>query len=186
MTRSVIVSGPPAVGKTTVARALAKEFDLRFVGGGDVLKEIAREQGFDSAGDDWWDTDEGMSFLAQRAKDAEFDKKTDAKLKEIFYRGGAVITSYTLPWLVEDGIKIWLAGSHENSTKRMQNRDNIGKDEAFVITKKRHAKNKTLYKDLYGFEFGGDPGIFDTIINTDNLDAAQVIEIAKSTVRGIL
>ena len=31
-----------------------------------------------------------------------------------------VITSYTLPWLIKDGIKIWLEGSRVSSSERMQ------------------------------------------------------------------
>jgi cytidylate kinase len=186
LTKSVIISGPPAVGKTTVALALAKKFDLKYISGGDVLKEIAKDHGFSSGGDDWWDTEDGMKFLAQRAEHSEFDKQVDEKLQDLFYQGGMVITSYTLPWLVKDGIKIWLEGSHENSTLRMKNRDNIGKDEAFVITKKRYLKNKVIYKKLYNFDFGDDTSVFDTIINTDNLNAEQVIEIVKSTVKELL
>ena len=56
MIKSVIISGPPAIGKTTVAQGLANEFGLKFLGGGDILKELAKEQGFKSGGDDWWDT----------------------------------------------------------------------------------------------------------------------------------
>ena len=56
MTKSIVISGPPAVGKTTVAKGLAEEFNLQYLSGGDVLKEMAKEQGFDSDGDDWWDT----------------------------------------------------------------------------------------------------------------------------------
>ena len=58
MTKSIVISGPPAVGKTTVAKGLAEEFQLKYLSGGDVLKEMAKEQGFDSDGDAWWDTDE--------------------------------------------------------------------------------------------------------------------------------
>jgi len=36
---------------------------------------------------------------------------------------------------------------------------------------------------LYGFEFGEDLSVFDKIIETDNLNAEQVLELAKSTVR---
>ena len=186
MTKSIVISGPPAVGKTTVAKGLASEFNLKYLSGGDVLKELAREQGFKVEGDDWWDTKDGMKFLSQRYENSEFDIKVDEKLKELFYTGGMVITSYTLPWLVKDGIKIWLSGSHENSTKRMQTRDNIGKDEAYMITKERYVKNQVLYKKLYNFDFGENTSVFDTIINTDNLNAEQVIEIAKSTVRELL
>ena len=48
MTKSIVISGPPAVGKTTVAKGLAEEFDLTYLSGGDVLKEMAKEHGFDS------------------------------------------------------------------------------------------------------------------------------------------
>ena len=186
MTKSIVISGPPAVGKTTVAKGLAEEFQLQYLSGGDVLKEIAKEQGFDSEGDDWWDTDDGMKFLSQREENSEFDKKLDEKLITLFNQGGMVITSYTLPWLIQDGIKIWLEGSHASSTKRMQSRDNMSPEEAYEITKKRFDKYKALYKKLYNFNFGDDKSVFDLIINTDNLTAQQVIDVVKETVRKLL
>ncbi|MFB5647506.1 MAG: AAA family ATPase, partial [Candidatus Nitrosomaritimum yanchengensis] len=94
MTKSIVISGPPAVGKTTVAKGLAREFNLQYLSGGDVLKELAREQGFEVDGDDWWDTVEGMKFLKQRETNSEFDKKVDEKLIGLFNQGGMVITSY--------------------------------------------------------------------------------------------
>ena len=186
MTKSIVISGPPAVGKTTVAKGLAKEFQLQYLSGGDVLKEMASEHGFDSKGDDWWDTEEGMEFLNQREQNSEFDKKLDEKLSILFNQGGMVITSYTLPWLVKDGIRIWLEGSHESSTNRMQSRDNMSSEDAYKITKERFDKNKALYKKLYDFDFGEDKSVFDLIINTDNLTAQQVIDVTKETVRKLL
>ena len=56
MIKSIIISGPPAIGKTTIAKGLAKEFDIEYLSGGDILKELAEEQGFQTKGDDWWDT----------------------------------------------------------------------------------------------------------------------------------
>jgi len=184
--KSIVISGPPAVGKTTVAKGLAEEFQLQYLSGGDVLKEMAKEHGFDSDSDDWWDTEEGMTFLNQREQNSEFDKKLDEKLILLFNEGGMVITSYTLPWLIKDGIRIWLEGSHESSSKRMQSRDNMSPNDAYEITKKRFDKNKALYKKLYDFDFGDDKSVFDLIINTDNLSAQQVIDMAKKTVRKLL
>jgi cytidylate kinase len=186
LTKSVIISGPPAVGKTTVAKGLANEFGFKYLSGGDALKELAKEQGFEGEGDDWWDTPEGMKFLNQRSQNSEFDKKVDKKLIELFNEGGKVITSYTLPWLVDDGIKIWLEGSHQSSANRMKTRDNMTKEDALEITKKRYEENKTLYKKLYNFDYGEDKSVFDKVINTDDLDADQVYEIVKSTVKKML
>ena len=183
MIKSVIISGPPAIGKTTIAKGIGKEFGLRHLSGGDILKELAQDEGFDTGGDDWWDTPEGMSFLSHRQENSEFDKKVDAKLKKLFLEGNVVITSYTLPWIVEGGVKIWLAGSMENSARRMTVRDNLSKNDTVKIVQKRYDENKIIYKTLYGFEFGEDLSVFDKVIETDNLDARHVLEIAKSTVR---
>ena len=183
MLKSIIISGPPAIGKTTIAKGLAKEFGLTHLSGGDILKELAEEEGFETKGDDWWDTQEGIDFLSKRQENSEFDKQVDDKLKKLFSKGEVVITSYTLPWLVDGGVKIWLSGSKENSAQRMINRDNLSETDALEIVQKRYNENKIIYKTLYGFEFGDDLSVFDKIIETDDLNAEQVLEIAKSTVR---
>ena len=182
----MIISGPPAIGKTTVAQGLAKEFNLKHLSGGDILKEMADAEGFSSHGDDWWDTQDGMNFLEKRKINTDFDKKVDEKLQELFHQGNVVITSYTLPWLVNDGIKLWLSGSFVNSARRMKARDNVTELDALEVVKKRFDENKEIYKSLYNFEFGQDLSVFDKIINTDDLNAEQVLEIAKSTVRDLL
>ena len=186
MTKSVVVSGPPAIGKTTVAKGLANEFNFQYLSGGDILKELASEQGFSSGGDDWWDTEEGMQFLNQRKGNSEFDKKVDDKLKILFQNGGVVITSYTLPWMIDGGIKIWLSGTVENSAKRMQSRDNVTEIHALDIVKKRFNENKVIYKKLYNFEFGDNLSVFDRSIETDGLNAQQVLDEAKSVVRELI
>ena len=179
----MIISGPPAIGKTTVAQGLAEEFNLNHLSGGDILKEMAQAEGFSSHGDDWWDTQDGMNFLEKRKINTDFDKKVDEKLQELFHQGNVVITSYTLPWLVNDGIKLWLSGSFVNSARRMKTRDNVTELDALEVVKKRFDENKEIYKSLYNFEFGQDLSVFDKIINTDDLNAEQVLKIAKSTVR---
>nr|MDQ4050385.1 AAA family ATPase [Thermoproteota archaeon] len=138
---SIIISGWPAVGKTTIACKLAEEFDIAMYNGGDILKMLAEEKGYFVKRDDWWDTTEAKQFMEERKSDSSFDKKVDEKLIEIVKKGGAVITSYTLPWLVPEEsiiiIKFWLRGSSENRAKRMANRDGIGLEEAKKITKLR-------------------------------------------------
>ena len=99
---SIIISGWPAVGKTTIACKLAEEFDIAMYNGGDILKMLAQDKGYSVKRDDWWDTMEAKKFMEERKSDSSFDKKVDEKLIEIVKKGGAVITSYTLPWLVSE------------------------------------------------------------------------------------
>jgi cytidylate kinase len=185
---SIVISGWPAVGKTTIACKLAEEFDIMMYNGGDILKMLAEEdKGYSVKRDDWWDTIEAKKFMEERKSDPSFDKKVDDKLIQIVKKGGAVITSYTLPWLVEDEsviiIKFWLRGSPENRAKRMANRDGISFAEAKRITKLRDEENKRIYYRLYGFRFGEDLTVFDYVLNTDRLSLDSLVEISKLIVR---
>ena len=182
---SIVISGWPAVGKTTVAGKLAEEFDLIMYNGGDILKVLAAEKGYSTGRGDWWDTEEAKKFMRERKFDQSFDKEVDKKLAEIVRKGGAVITSYTLPWLVkkESVIKLWLRGSPENRAKRMANRDEIGFAEAKKIIALRDEDNKKIYHGLYGFRFGEDLTVFDYVLNTDRLPLDSLIEISKLIVR---
>ena len=172
--KAVILCGMPAVGKTTVARLVAKKMGVDLVGGGDILKEIAREEGYDAVGDDWWDTKEGMRFLKERQSSPEFDKEVDRRLLEKTKRGDVVITSYTLPWLAKDGTKIWLAGTDLSRAERMAKRDGTTRPEAAKVIKARDSRNFALYKNLYGIEFGKDLSPFDFVVGTDGIPASKV------------
>lgn len=182
----IIVSGQPAVGKTTVARALAERLALPYYGGGEELKGVAETRGYKPWGGGWWDTPEGMKFLEERRKNPELDREVDRRLLEAAKRGDAVITSYTLPWLADRGIKIWLKASAENRAKRMASRDGIPYDEAVDIVNERDERNRSLYRQLYGIEFGEDLSVFDLVINTDHLSEGQVKEIASCIVKQLL
>jgi cytidylate kinase len=185
---SIVISGWPAVGKTTIAYKLAEEFGIVMYNGGDILKMLAEEdKGYSVKRDDWWDTIEAKKFMEERNSNPSFDKKVDDKLIQIVKKGGAVITSYTLPWLVVDEpviiIKFWLRGSPENRAKRMANRDGISFAEAERITKLRDEENKRIYHRLYGFRFGEDLTVFDYVLNTDRLLLDSLVEISKLIVR---
>lgn len=181
--KSIVISGWPAVGKTTMANQLAKEFGLEMYNGGDILKMIARERGYSTSGKDWWDTEESKKFMTERKLNPSFDKDVDTKLVEIVNKGNAVITSYTLPWLVKGPITFWLKGSQESRAQRMAKRDKLEISQARKIVKARDEENKKIYKQLYNFNFGEDLSVFDYALNTDQLSLDSLIEISKTIVR---
>jgi CMP/dCMP kinase len=183
---SIVISGWPAVGKTTIAAEIAKEFDFKVYNGGDILKLLAGDRGYSISGNDWWDTEQAKKFMAERRANLYFDKQVDQKLVEIARLGKAVITSYTLPWLVQDAIKFWLKGSQDNRAKRMAKRDNLSLLQAKKIIKMRDDENKNIYRKLYGFNFGKDLNVFDFSLNTDLVDLDSLVEISKIIIRHLI
>jgi cytidylate kinase len=175
--KAIIISGMPAVGKTTVSRTVAEALKTPLVGGGDVLKEMAVEEGYIPGGDDWWDKGEGMKFLQARKKSSDFDKEVDARLLQKAKKGGVVITSYPVPWLTDDGIKVWLSGSVKSRAKRMSKRDGVSYSKCKDVLSIRDLENYKLYKKIYGIEFGKDLKPFDLVVETDAIDESKVAEI---------
>ena len=171
---AIIVSGMPAVGKTTVAKMVGESLKLRVLGGGDVLKEMAVEEGFSPGGEDWWDTGEGIQFLQQRKSSPSFDRDVDERLLKKVKVGNVVITSYTLPWLSNYGIKVWLSGSVSSRARRMSKRDHVKEDRCREIVAIRDKENYAIYRKIYGIEFGKDLEPFDLIVDTDEIDEGKV------------
>jgi cytidylate kinase len=182
----IVIAGLPAVGKTTIAQALAKEFHFNLYNGGDILKLLANEKGYAMSGNDWWDTGEAKKFMSERKSNPLFDKEVDQKLVELVKNGNVIITSYTLPWLAPQCIKFWLKGSLGSRAKRMANRDNIDVNTATEIILARDNENIEIYRRLYGFDFGSDLSVFDFILNTDLICLESLIEISKSIIRQII
>ncbi len=175
--KAIIISGMPAVGKTSVSRQVARALGIPMVGGGDVLKEMAVEEGYTPGGEDWWDRGEGMKFLQQRKKSPGFDKEVDSRLIEKAKKGDVVITSYPVPWLTSNGVKIWLSGSAKSRAARMSRRDSIPLSNCREILSVRDLENYKLYKKIYGIEFGRDLGPFDLVVETDSIDEDRVAQI---------
>jgi CMP/dCMP kinase len=180
---SIVISGPAAVGKTTLAEGLAKAFGYSVYNGGDILKNLAKEKGYRVTGKDWWDTAEAIRFMEERKKDNSFDIKVDKMLVEIAHKGEVVITSYTLPWLTRLPITFWLNASAESRSKRMAKRDNISNAEALRVIRHRDDENKKIYKKIYGPQFGDNLLVFDVVLNTELFTLDSLISISQEIYR---
>ncbi|HXV87872.1 MAG TPA: cytidylate kinase family protein [Nitrososphaeraceae archaeon] len=180
---SVVISGSAAVGKTTLAQALAGEFGFKLYNGGDILKEIARQQGYTISGNDWWDSNEAIGFMKERKKNSIFDRQVDEKLIKIAKKGNVIIASHTLPWLTSEPISFWLSASQRKRSERMSIRDKITIVEALDIVKMRDRENKKIYKKIYGSEFGKNFEVFDFMINTELLSLDSLVYLCKEIIK---
>lgn len=182
----ICVCGLAGSGKSTLAKKLAEKYGLTYYSGGDALKALAIEEGYKPSTRGWWEKPEGMRFLERRGKDPKFDKMVDAKLLELAKEGNVVLDSWTMPWLLEKGFKIWLEASPRRRAERIAKRDGISVEKALEALEKKEKQTKEIYKRLYGFNLGEDFAPFHLILDTENLEAEEVFQTLCSVIDNML
>jgi len=179
----ICISGLAATGKSTVARKLAKALNIRYVSGGQALKQLAIERGYKPGGEDWWEKPEGLKFLEERSSNPEFDKLVDAKLLELASEGDVVIDSWVMPWLLKDGYKIWLKASEDERAMRLSKRSGLPVDVAKEILRKRDSESKDIYKRLYGISLESDLSPFDVVLDTTGMNEDEVYKVLLALIK---
>jgi cytidylate kinase len=174
---AIVISGSPASGKTVTAQAISKTLGIPLIGGTDILKQMAMERGYKPGGSEWWDSSEGLRFLKEREGNHDFDKETDRRMAEVIRKGNVVVTSWTAPWIIKEGFKVWISASEETRAKRMAERDHVSVTEAKRVLGKRDEENRKLYMALYKIDFGHDTKPFDLIVKTDDISTEEVTKI---------
>jgi CMP/dCMP kinase len=175
--RVICVSGLAGTGKSTLAKKLAEKYGLKYFSGGDALKELAKDEGYDINSKGWWESPIGLNFLQTRLNDPKFDKVVDDKLLSYAKQGNVLLDSWTMPWLLKGGFKIWLDASFEKRATRVAERDSMTYEQAVKVLEEKESHTRAIYKSLYGFVLGEDLAPFDFILDTDNLNAKEVFEV---------
>ncbi|MGB9915434.1 MAG: (d)CMP kinase [Candidatus Bathyarchaeales archaeon] len=182
----VCISGMAGTGKSTLAKKLAEKYRLRYYSGGDALRELAKEEGYNPFTRGWWESPEGLSFLKKRESNPQFDKTVDEKLLQYAQQGNVILDSWAMPWLLKTGFKIWLAASEEKRARRIAKRDGISVEDARQVLREKEARTKAIYEKLYGFKLGEDFEPFHLILDTDNLDANEVFQVLCMVINNII
>jgi CMP/dCMP kinase len=180
------ISGMAGTGKSTLSKRLAAKYGLKYYSGGDALKALAAEEGYDTSSRGFWESAEGLKFLKRREEDSKFDKAVDEKLLELADRGNVLLDSWTMPWLVKSGFKIWLLASMEKRAERVAKRDKFSVEEAMRMLKEKESKTIAIYKQLYGFSLGEDYKPFDLVFDTDSLDSEEVFQVLCNVVENVV
>ncbi len=153
----ITVSGPPGSGKSTNAAALATEFGLDHVSGGEVFREMAADRGLTTV------------ELNETAEDeAEIDRELDRRLRETAVdRDDVVIESRLAGWLAAEhaDMKFWLDAPLEVRAARVAARENKPVSAAREETRRRETSEAKRYRELYGIDIT-DLSIYDLAVNT--------------------
>ena len=182
----ICISGMAGTGKSTLAKKLAQKYGLKYYSGGDALKALAAEEGCNVSSNGWWESPEGLAFLRQRERDSQFDEAVDDKLLEYAQQGSVLLDSWTMPWLLKTGFKIWLLASMQKRAERVSERDKITVKDALRILEEKEALTKAIYRKLYGFTLGQDYAPFNLVLDTDNLNAEEVFQVLCKVLEGVV
>jgi len=172
MKHVITVGGLHGTGKSSVADAIAKKFNLRRMSAGVIFRQLAKERNL---------TLEEFSRVAEGNED--IDRLIDDNLREEAERGNAVIDGQLAAWMAGDNadLKILLIASVENRIRRISERDDIEFEYARRETITREGSEKARYLEYYGVDVS-DHSIYDLIINTDKYDLENVIKIVFTAI----
>jgi CMP/dCMP kinase len=175
----IIVAGFAGSGKSTLSDLLGKHFNLKVIHASHVMKQLVEgkidlnntigQTGF-------WESSKAKKIMMKRNASDELDKKLDEILLKEIDKDNVVLDSWTMPWLSEKGIKIWLNASPEIRAKRVMKRDSIKYKDVLSKIIERDEKTKLIYKRIYNFNLGEDLTPFHIIINTNKLNEKQVFD----------
>jgi cytidylate kinase len=152
----ITVSGPHGTGKSTYARALAEELQLRYVCAGELFRDLARERGMSLE-----------SFSKYAASNPEVDHLIDERTREEAKKGGVVIDAQLAAWMVKDeaDVKLLLVASDQVRFHRIAQRDRVTFDFAKNETLAREDIQRIRYKKYYRIDVS-DLSIYDLKIDT--------------------
>jgi len=168
------VGGPIGSGKTTVASAVAKRFNLRHISAGVIFREMARQKDLSL-------TD--FSKLAET--DNSFDELVDARQKELASEGNAIVDGRLSGRFIDGDIKIWLTAPFKLRAQRVAKREEVDITTARADMQKREKSEATRYKKIYSIDIY-DLSHYDVVLNTALWSAEGVIEIIETLIEARL
>lgn len=175
-TLTIAVSGEHGAGKSTVARALAEAFDLRYVSAGMIFRRLAEEHNKTLA---------EFGLIAEQ--DYKIDRAIDDRTREEAARGDVVLDAYIAGWVARDlaDIKIYVYAPLEVRVRRIAEREQRLFEEVMEETLAREESQKKRFQDFYGIDVGAIR-LFDLVLNTARWDAEGTVAICVEAVENYL
>jgi len=169
----IAISGLHGSGKSTYARSVANEFNLRHVSTGEFFRQIAMERQLTLA-----------EFTREAEKKPAIDRLLDERIKTAIKKGNVVVDGLLAGWnaMGFTALKIYLSASFQTRINRIATRDTISSIEAEKITTLREHSEKGRFKKLYGIEID-DLSIYDLVLNTGLLSQDHNMIMIKSFIK---
>jgi len=164
--KNIAISGDIGTGKSTLARLLSEKLNWEYISAGNYFREWYKKQGMDVS------KVYGIPEEEDRKMEADFKKEMSEKSNVVF-------ESRLAGWLAQDykeTLKVLCVVDSETAYKRVAKRDSVSEDEAEMLSSQRAKDLVEKFNKLYGVSNFLDPKYFDLVIDTTNLNPAQVLE----------
>lgn len=166
----IAISGLHGTGKSTIAKKLAEELDLKYYSTGNAFREMADSMEMT--------LEEFNQYVESHPT---IDKKLDHKVVDLAKeKDDYVIESQLSGYLLRDNANymILLTAPLEIRVKRMAERDGESYDDKLSETKVRENSEYQRFKDLYNIDVRDNDlkkETFDLIVDTENLSIQEVL-----------
>ena len=171
----ITLSGPHGTGKSTIAKEIAKRFNLRYISAGALFRKLAEQRGMNL-----------KNFNMFTEQNPDIDLAIDKITKEEAQKGNVVIDGRLSAWMAKDAsLKILLTAPTEARIKRIALRDNKDYSHAYAETISREESERKRYLSLYKIDVD-DISIYDIVLNTAKYSKESCIKILSVAVEELL
>lgn len=167
----IAIAGPIGVGKSTVAKALAERLGYRYISGGEVFRQIARERSISVV---------DVNRLAE--KDPALDHELDRRQAEMAKTGNCVVESRLSGWMVDADLKIWLRAPLDVRAARVAHREGQQVEAARGELEERERSEWARYKAYYNIDVD-DLSPYHLIVDTTRWSADAIVDALTRLIR---
>jgi predicted cytidylate kinase len=178
----LVIGGPGKSGSTTIAKMLARHFDLERIYGGSLVRKEAVNKGYDSLDDYLQD-----NKLEEIKK---FDKLVDRKLRRVAREGNVIIESKIFAAIAtkEDilcSAKIWLDADIDVRVQRALEKEGVNNPIAKWIRRiqikkdliSRYKIDRERYEVLYDIDYESPKKYNDLVIDNSDQSVDQTFSL---------
>ncbi|HDH41143.1 MAG TPA: cytidylate kinase [Candidatus Altiarchaeales archaeon] len=168
----ITIGGSVCSGKTTLARELAKKFNLKHISAGSIMREMAKKRGMSL-----------LEFSRYAESNPEVDLEIDRRQKELA-TGNCVVDGRLSAHFLDSDLKIWLDAPLNVRVERLSERDKKSEEDAKRSIIEREDSERRRYMEIYGINLG-DISTYDLIINTAKFDIKTMTELVSIAIKNI-
>jgi cytidylate kinase len=170
----ITIAGTPGSGKSTVAKAIAKELGFKHYSAGDFMREMAESRGISL-----------LELTRLSAKDPSIDKEIDERTKHLALKDNFVIDARIAFQFIPQAVKIFLKTDLKvaaqrtwkdiSSQKRHTEQQLKSEKEVHDAIIERRQIEVERYKKWYNIDISDEKN-YDFILDTTSLTQEQSIK----------